>query len=146
MNGPRGWLVAVIAAAMFGAACGVIGGIGVVHFVIRFHPGEARRLLHGGPPPGGPPGERFGPPLDRLARDLDLSETQREQIGAEVDRTRLETRALRESLRVRIERRLTPAQRARFDRMAPRFDPRWGRGSWPRPDRAAPGEEGEEPK
>lgn len=144
MIGTRGLLVAVVVAAMFGAACGILGGIGVVHFVASHHPGVFRHLMHGDRPRFAPPGERFGPPFARLARDLDLSDAQRERIEADIERTRTEGRALRESLRVRIERELTAEQRARFRTIAPPLDePSPERGPRPRPDRAAPGQEGE---
>jgi hypothetical protein len=144
MSGSRGLVLAVAAAALFGAACGVLGGIGVVHFVARHHPGALTRFLHGGPPPMGPREGRFGPPISRLERGLHLSETQRTRIESEVERTRVESRALRESLRVRIERELTPEQRSRFRALAPPPDePGPEHGPWPRPDRAEPGPEGE---
>lgn len=144
MNGTRGLLLAVVAAAMFGAACGVVGGI-VLERVAWHGPGPW--MMHGAPPPRDRHGAHFGPPLERLVRELDLTDTQRERVMADIERTRLEGRAVRESLRVRIERELTPEQRARFRAIAPPFrgsNPE--RGSWPRPDRAAPGEEGEEPR
>ncbi len=154
MSATRGLLVAVVAAAMFGAACGVLGGIGLVHYVAVHHPDRFRQLVHGmrgGHPPFGPgegrfgPGGRhFGPPIDRLTRDLNLDDAQRARIEAEVERTRLESHALRESLRVRIERQLTAEQRARFRALAPPDDgPSPGNAPGPRPDEPGPGGERE---
>jgi len=144
MSGGRGVLIAVVAAAMFGAACGVVGGIGLVHFVAVHHPGVLRHMMHPSRRPGEPLGARFEPPIVRLERDLDLTPEQRTRIDAEVERTRLEGRVLRESLRVRIDRELTAEQRARFRALAPPPDePSPERGMPPRPDRAEPGQEGE---
>jgi len=140
VNGQRGLLIAVMASALFGAACGVVGGLALEH--TWWGHGHAGPW---GPPPFEHRGPHAGPPLDRLARDLQLTDTQRAHIQAAIDRTRLEGRAVRESLRARIERELTPEQRERFRALAPPIPGRHSeRGSWPRPDRAAPGEEGDD--
>jgi Spy/CpxP family protein refolding chaperone len=141
MNGHRGLLLAVMASALFGATCGVVGSLVIGHVLWRHGP----HMGPWGPPPFEHHGSHGGPPLDRLARDLQLTDTQRDHIQAAIERTRLEGRAVRESLRARIERELTPEQRERFRALAPPIPGRHPeRGSWPRPDRAEPGEEGEE--
>jgi Spy/CpxP family protein refolding chaperone len=140
VNGHRGLLLAVMASALFGVTCGLIGGLVIERVLLRHGP-------HGpwGPLPFEHHGPHTGPPLDRLTRDLQLTDTQRDHIQAAIERTRLEGRAVRESLRARIERELTPEQRERFKALAPPNPGRHSeRGSWPRPDRAAPGEEGED--
>jgi Spy/CpxP family protein refolding chaperone len=140
VNSHRTLVLAVMAAALFGAACGVMGSLVIEHVLWG----------HGHPGPWGPPpfehhGPHGGPPLDRLTRDLQLTDIQRDHIQAAIERTRLEGRAVRESLRTRIERELTPEQRERFRALAPPIPGRHSeRGSWPRPDRAEPGEEGED--
>ncbi|MFI5372588.1 MAG: hypothetical protein ACHQ52_13615, partial [Candidatus Eisenbacteria bacterium] len=131
---------------MFGAAWGVAGGMFFVHLAMRHHPEAMMHLFHGPVPRRWEAGRGgFGPPIERLERELDLTGPQRDRIEAEVERTRLEGRALRESLRVRIERQLTTEQRARFRALAPPSDePGPEHGPWPRPDRAGPAPEREE--
>ena len=82
--------------------------------------------MRGGPPsferrggPGGPSHEERMLPM--LVRELDLSPEQHDRIVTQLDRARREHGAVRDSMRVWIERELTPKQRERWKRMEERF-------------------------
>ena len=132
----------VLAVFCVGLASGVLLGRRMVG-----PPGRA--FGNFGPPPGPGPGRRGAPPgvlLDRLDRELSLTEDQRARIGTvlETSRERLdrfqqdthsrlesEQRALREEIR----KQLTAEQQTRFDRWVEATRPlgpgRRGRGDRP---------------
>ena len=106
-----------------------------------------RRMI--GPPDGAPGGRRGGPPpgilLERLSRDLSLSEDQRARISVvlkasreRLDQFQQETHdrleAEQRSLREQIRRELTPDQQPKFDRWIADNPPR-GPGRRGRADR-----------
>jgi hypothetical protein len=78
--------------------------------------------------PGGPPGAPGHLSLlHRLARELDLTPEQHARVLRVLERTRDEHVAQRESVRVRIERELTPAQRERWRELEDRYRRSWQR-------------------
>lgn len=125
MNGTRGLVIAVAAAFIVGCSVGLMGGILFMRFGPTVpHPGWMRGAMHGRPPlfegRGGPGHmERM---LPVLARELDLSPEQRERFVRQLDRAREHHSAARESMRVWIERELTPAQREKWDRWEAVFE------------------------
>lgn len=125
MNGTRGLVIAVAAAFIVGCSMGLMGGILFMRFgPAGAHPHWMPGAMHGGPPPfegrGGPGHmERM---LPMLGRELDLSPEQRERLVRHLDRAREEHGAVRESMRVWIERELTPGQRERWKRLEERFE------------------------
>jgi hypothetical protein len=140
---PRIWFsLFVLAVFCLGLASGVLLGRRMV--------GPPGRLSGNFPGPSGPgPGRRGGPPpgvlLDRLDRELSLTDDQRASIGVvlKASRERLdqfqqdthnrlegEQRALREEIR----KRLTPPQQTQFDRWIEANPPR-GPGRRSRGDR-----------
>ena len=131
--------LALIAACASTLALGLVGGVLVARLAARGGlPGRAPRFERAITPPD-------GPPLELLGRTLDLTPEQHTRIASLIDSSRHELRATRDSLRVRIERELTPAQRERWrawTRRAPR--PPFRRWDGPR-EGAPPGppEEGE---
>ena len=102
-----------------------------------------------GPPPGPGPGRRGAPPgvlLERLDRELTLTDDQRTRIAVvlkasreRLDQFQLETHnrleSERRALRDEIRKELTPEQQARFDKWAEATRPlgpgRRGRGERP---------------
>jgi hypothetical protein len=116
--------VALAAAFITGTAVGLIGGI-----LFARHLGPRPFPRHAGPPhamfPPGSLGERMqmmpdGPPermVRRLARELELTDSQLERVRAHITAGRQSARAARESLHAAIGRELTPAQQQRLDRM-----------------------------
>ena len=148
----RGMLAFAMASAVcLGLSLGFMGGVFFSqHHLLLPHRLELREP-HGerrGPPgtPGLPPPRVLVPHLVRL---LDLTPAQADAIRAEIERSRSEFADVRDSLHARLERHLTPAQRARW-RAAVRErhagEPR-RRGSDPAspgaPLRAEPGTEGD---
>ena len=129
MNGRAGLVIAAATAFLVGGSLGLMGGI-------LF----SRGMIHGPRPlRGGPPGMP-GPPIHRLERWLDLSPEQSARVRAITEASRGEMRAVHESLFVRVERELTPEQRAQWRALERRFP---GPGERRRPGRAEPGVEGE---
>jgi hypothetical protein len=133
VNGTRGLVIAVAAAFIVGCSVGLMGGI----LFMRFGPASPH-LPHGpGAMGGGPPffEGRGGPGhgehmISMLGRELDLSPGQHERIVRQIDRARAQHGAARESMRVWIERELTPEQREKWRRMEERFErSRRGRGA-----------------
>jgi Spy/CpxP family protein refolding chaperone len=102
-----------------------------------------------GPPPGPGPGRRGAPPgalLDRLNRELSLTDDQRTRIASvlktsreRLDQFQIDTHnrleAEQRSLREQIRQELTPEQQGRFDRWVESTRPlgpgRRGRGERP---------------
>jgi hypothetical protein len=141
---PRIWFsLFVLAVFCVGLAAGVLLGRRMVG-----PPGRAFGDFGG--PPGLPGGRRGGPPpgilLDRLSRELSLTEDQRTRIDVvlktsreHLDRLQQETHNRLENeqhaLRDEIRTLLTPEQQQRFDRWIeenpPRGPGRRGRGDRP---------------
>lgn len=96
------------------------------------------------------PGEPDGPgEFPRFFRDLNLTDSQREQIRAIFERHRPtidsimgesmpRIRALRDSADAEISALLTPEQREKFEKLSPRF--RFPMGDWRRPFDSGDGE------
>lgn len=138
MNGARGLLIATAAAFIVGCSVGLIGGILFIRFAA---PGPHGGFRAGGMP-GGPPPYFAGRPRGRdgrsheermlpfLEREIGLTPDQRERIVAQIDRARDQHVAVRESMKVWLERELTPAQRERWKQVEERMGlPRHGPGS-----------------
>jgi len=141
-------ILAVVSAMFTGIALGFIGGVFFSHHMVmrgqigwpmRMH---NPRMMHG---PGGnfmtPPPARMVMP--QLKRYLDLTPAQVQAIRSELESSSDHMASERDSLRTRIARHLTPAQRERFDRMLMNRHPGDFRGLHARPDRDGPGPEGE---
>lgn len=153
MNRPA-IVIALVAAFLIGASLGLMGGI---LFAMQQRPPHAAWLERG--PGRGEPGV-FEPPgeaagrrvvrnvmvMRRMRETLDLTDEQAARIGPLVEETHRTMGAARESLRVRIERELTPGQRERWRRFeARRGFPGEARGPRGRANRALPGPEGDQP-
>jgi hypothetical protein len=170
MISKRGLAIAVAASFIVGSSLGLISGVFLARIVFlsgwrggaAMHWGRPEvpghlmpgRGMRGRPIP--PPGMRGrgmlgpemrgagpGPMFLLLARELDLSETQRGRIEQILDRSRGAWAAVRDSTRAAIERELTPEQRAKWIVMEQRFPGvgLWGLPHGPgrgRPSRAAP--------
>lgn len=148
-------VLALVAAFLIGASVGLMGGI---FFTLQTHrpPGpffEGRGRGMGGPGVfervGGEVGRRVVRNvrvMTHLRGALDLSDEQVARIEPLVERSHAAMGAERESLRVRIERVLTPGQRERWRRLeARRGFPGETRGPRGRANRALPGPEGDQP-
>ena len=144
-NRSRVWFALfVLAVFCVGLATGVLLGRRMIG-----PPDGAPGVFAGGPLPGPPGGRRGGPPpgilLERLSRDLSLSEDQRARISVvlkasreRLDQFQQETHdrleAEQRSLREQIRRELTPDQQPKFDRWIADNPPR-GPGRRGRADR-----------
>ena len=137
-------IIAVVSALLAGAAMGLMGGIFFTHHVVphfmRMHHGGAR-WRHG--PPGGPSPREM---LPNLSRRLDLQPAQEDSIREEIERSRGDFDAVRESLHVRIERHLTPKQRERLRVLVRERHPGDFGGPMGRPHRAEPGSHERDPR
>lgn len=139
MIGRRGLVIVVLASLITGGAIGLVCGILFARSVF-----VTGAWLSSAPRAEALRRELPPIPLMRLQRSLGLSDDQLERVRAEVQRTRGQFQAVRESLDARIERELTAAQRERWRELRRRFpEPGRQRGPWPRPNPAAPGPEGE---
>lgn len=138
MIGRRGLAIAIVAAFIVGSSVGLIGGVLFARSV--FHPRRDRMIVRRMPGPEGG-GQR---PLPEMIRSLELTPEQEAQVREEVERSRGDFRTVRESLRVRIARRLTPEQRAEWERAQRSFVRRERGMPWPRTHPANPGPETEE--
>ena len=147
-------ILAVVSALCLGLALGFGGGIFFSHhMILRGQPFwpmgmHGGRMMHGPGHEGGMGRPFLGPPparivMPQLKRMLDLSPEQVDAIRAELEQTSDHMEVERDSLRARIVRHLTPAQRERFDRMLRDRHPGEFRGLRARPDRAEPGPERE---
>jgi hypothetical protein len=134
-------VLAVVSALCLGVALGFMGGVMFSHHMMRRGPAEFG--LHGGrmapPGPRGMPSPRMI--LPRLKRLLDLTPRQSDAIRAEIERSRGDFGSVRDSLRARIERHLTPEQRERWRRATREHDPG---GFAPHHLPGEPGREGED--
>ena len=137
-------IIAVLSALLVGAAMGLVGGIVFTHHVLPHfmsrHGGEMR-WRHG--PPGGPSPREL---LPRFTRMLDLEPAQVDSIREEIERSRGDFDAVRESLHVRIERHLTPKQRERMRVLIRERHPGDFGGPMARPHRAEPGQDERDPR
>jgi hypothetical protein len=133
--------VALLLAALFvGAAAGYVGGV----LAVKQRFGQRR-----------PRAERFerGMVLERLDRELNLTDEQERLVGAIMDsghaalsgegrRWRERTGAVRDSIRTEIEKVLDETQREKYRRLEDQWSRRFGRPEWRRDRRAeGPGEE-----
>jgi len=147
-------VLALVATFLIGASLGLMGGF---LFATSQRPPHAA-WLERGRGPGGPGvfgrvGEEVGRRvvrnvmvMPRLREALDLTDEQAARIEPLVNETHRAMGAARESLRVRIERVLTPEQRERWRRLeATRGFPGEPRGPRGRANRALPGPEGDQP-
>ncbi len=126
MNGVRGLMIAIIASLVVGISGGLVAGI-----VIMRYAGPWRI----GPPPPRPPFFLPGgdPMADdgrrvliaRLEDELELSGTQRARVMEVLEDARVAREAARESVRVRIERELTPEQRQHWRDLEIRYRRVW---------------------
>ena len=138
MIGRRGLIVVVLASLITGSAVGLVCGILFARSVF-LGGGPWHRMAREAPRAEPPP-----IPLMMLRRRLDLTHEQTERVREELHRTREQFEAVRESLSARIERELTPEQRARWRAMRRNFpEPGTPRGPLPAPRPAEPGPEGE---
>lgn len=132
----RGALALLVLSVALGAlALGLVAGtlVGRAGWRTGWHgPGSWRR--HG---PAGPSARIVVP---RLGAELGLSPAQQDSVRADIERTRSEFQAVRESLRARIERHLTAEQRARWRELLRERHPGETGGPWARPNRDDPGE------
>ena len=153
-------IISLLATFLIGCSLGLMGGMLFTHLLAtheHWRPGmppghEGPWRFGGARGPGGPrvpggaegPGPQLGEALPRLEWALDLTPEQLARIQPKVLATRREFAAVRESLRIRIESELTPAQRERWRQMQhERGFPGEPRGPWGRAHRAPPGDEGE---
>ena len=145
-------IVAVISALCLGVSLGFMGGVmfshhllggGGLHGMDFGHHGW-RGFRHGAPGPPGVPSPRAIVP--HLTRMLDLTPAQADAIRGEIERTRGDFAQVRDSLHVRIERHLTPAQRDKWREVSRErnFDGPGGRD--PHSLRGEPGREGDQPR
>ena len=149
---PRIWFsLFVLAVFCVGLATGVLLG----RRMVRPSAGPPDRPFADLSGPQGPPGARRGGPppgllLERLSRDLQLTEDQRNRIGVVLKKSRERLDALQEEthdrleteqreLRDTIRQELTPEQQPKFDRWItenpPRGPGRRGRADRPPGDR-----------
>jgi len=131
-------VISLVATFLVGAALGLMGGILFAH---RAHGGPGAMAF------GAPPAHDHGPGRDalpRLQKLLDLTPDQVKRIEPSVLASRKLFAAARETLRVRIDAELTPAQHERwreFQRTHPVSGPTHDDAD--RAHRAPPGTEGE---
>lgn len=141
--------LALVATFLIGASLGLMGGILFSRAQHRpsaaewFERGSSRRG-----PGGRIEGDRRVPRhlrvMPRLREALDLTKEQEATIAPLVESAHATMGAARESLRVRIDRVLTPEQRERWKRLeAKKGFPGDTRGPRGRAYRAQPGDEGE---
>lgn len=137
----RATVIALVVAFVLGLSLGINGGLFLGHHFSPPPPWAERGPGGHGPRRGGPE----GPPLERIARLLDLTPEQHERIRARIDSTRSRTRDLHDTLRAAIEAELTPEQRSRWRALQPRHrrHPGENGGFFSRPNRAEPGNEGD---
>lgn len=145
--------VALVATFLIGASLGLMGGIA---FMARHRPpmpfwveagrGSPSMRFHPGGPMGSASGEaRRTHVLARMREALDLTDAQVAQIGPLIEQAHRSMGAARDSLRERIDRVLTPAQRDRLHRLeARRGVPGEPRDPDGRAHRALPGDEGDQ--
>lgn len=127
MNGTRGLLIAIVASLVVGVSAGMVGGIVIMRFAGPMLPPGAPRPPWIGP---GRPGDPLAAQgrrtlIRRLEDELELSPGQRARVIAVLESARVVHEAARESVRVRIERELTPEQRARWQELEHRYGRRW---------------------
>jgi hypothetical protein len=147
-------VIALVAAFLIGTSVGLMSGI---FFTLQVHRPPAPFFDGRGRGMGGPGVfERVGREvgrrvvrnvvaMKRLREALDLSDEQAARIQPLIEQTHAAMGAERESLRVRIERVLTPEQRERWRRLeASRGVPGETRGPRGRANRALPGPEGDQ--
>jgi len=147
-------VIALVATFLIGASLGLMGGI--LFSMTRHRPpvpfwvesGRGSGLFHRGRPavpPGGDRAEARSARILRRMRDsLDLTDAQVAQIRPLIEEAHQSMGAARDSLRVRIDRVLTPEQRDRLRRLeARRGVPGEPRGPAGRAHRAQPGDEGD---
>ena len=131
MNGTRGLVIATPTAFLLGCSSGLIAGILLVHgFGFARPPWEMRR-----PPRPGRPGE--GPMMGMIARRLDFTPEQRDEVDQILNRTHRQIEAVHDSTRAAIERVLTDRQRREWNRLELRLhrvDRRWPRLPPPEPN------------
>jgi len=127
----QAFLIALVAAFFAGCAGGVVSGVLLVR-TLGPH-GSAWPGGRGGPGgPNGPQHAERGGFMTRLTEALDLTPTQHDRIDTLFVRSRRVQMATRESLRVAIERELTPQQLDRWHRIEAEF-PRSSRRGGPPP-------------
>src|SRR5262245_48350068 len=131
-------IVATVSALFLGMSMGCAGGLLFSHFHAGLHPRFVTRGFRGDR--RGPPGIP-SPPLivPHLVRMLDLTPAQADAIRDEIEASRSQFAAVRDSLHERIERHLTAAQRQRWRDMVVERYPGETRGR-------APHREGDEPR
>lgn len=127
MNGTRGLVIAIIASLVVGISGGLVAGIVIMRY--------ASPWRRGPPPPPRPP--FFLPGGDPMAEDgrrvliarledeLELSAAQRARVMEVLEGARVAREAARESVRVRIERELTPQQREQWRDLEIRYRRVW---------------------
>ena len=120
-------IVAIAVAFVVGSSMGLAAGVLVSRFAPPFGPG------HGPGREGGPREVRREMLVTRLARSLDLEPGQRQRIDLVLQNARLEHAAVRESMKVGIERELTPEQLARWKQIESRIPSSVRRGGPPPP-------------
>ena len=146
-------IVAVISALCLGVALGFMSGVVFSHHLLGHFGSHGEgyghhgwRSFHRGPPGEGPgvPSPRAIVP--RLTRLLDLTPAQADAIRGEIERSRGDFAQVRDSLHVRIERHLTPAQRDKWRDEVRERDHDQPDGLPPHNLRGEPGREGEHPR
>lgn len=134
-------IVAMVSALCFGMTVGFAGGVLFARHHFDMGPRLGGREFRRGPP-GVPSARTIVPHLRRL---LDLSPQQADDVRDEIEKTRADFEQVRDSLRARIERHLTPAQADRWRKVVEEEHPGEPRGRGPH-DRAEPGREGDVPR
>lgn len=74
---------------------------------------------------GGNHDEMAGRQMDMMARDLDLTDSQRDQISTIFDDHRNKMKALREETEAKVNDVLTPEQRAKAEKMRDKRREKW---------------------
>lgn len=145
MNRPA-VILALVSALCLGSAFGFMGGVLFSRQVLAhggpslFERGHRKARRGGREEHGVPSANRLVP---RLQRMLDLTPAQAEAIRGEIESTRGEFAAVRDSLHERIARHLTAAQRTRWQDAMRHWNPGESRGRGPRSLLSDPGREGD---
>jgi len=124
VNGSRGLVIAILASLVVGVSAGMVAGILIMRLAeprLAMFPAMRPPFFRPGLPgdPLSDAGRRVL--IDRLEDALELRDEQRVRVMAVLESARVEREAARESVRVRIERELTPTQRERWRALESRY-------------------------
>ncbi len=107
-------VVGLLAAFLLGTTLGLVSAFALM---------RAHRPPRLGPPPFAGAGPGAHPMLDRVVRELDLTDAQRARFHEVLGHHRVRFDAVRESTRLELERVLDDRQRARFRELEARLHP-----------------------